>query len=517
MPPEQPDAAGTGWRRLSARMLLIHPVREITRALPALIGLLVAGSSTGSGQLWAAVGVVAVVAFSVLRWATTRFRFTADQVQLHTGLLRRKSIVTPADRVRTVDVTASALHRLLGLAKVQIGTGDKDSGLELDALTAAEAAHLRAELLHRTQVAHQQDAPEYAAQLADTPLADTSLAQPRPPTAPPGEEVLLRFDPAWVRYAPFTTTGLVAAAAILGAGWQLLNEIGGQDRELGVARWLLGHVRETELWLNVVQGVLAAAVFVTVLAVGGYVLAYWGFRVTRHRQGTLHIARGLLTTRATSIEERRLRGVELNDTLLLRIPRGARLEAVTTGLSGKPGQEGSKVLVPPAPVGVAAAVAARVLGTAEPVSVTLAEHGPAARRRRYLRALAPVGLLAVAVGGLVAGGRPPWLLAAVPVLLAASLLLARDRYRSLGHALSAGYLVARAGSVSRSRAIVATDGIIGWNLTQTLFQRRAGLATLVATTAAGDQAYPVTDVAEEQAVRVARAATPGLLDQFLAG
>ena len=32
-PPEAP------WRRLSARMLLVHPVQEVVRAVPALLGL----------------------------------------------------------------------------------------------------------------------------------------------------------------------------------------------------------------------------------------------------------------------------------------------------------------------------------------------------------------------------------------------------------------------------------------------------------------------------------------------
>ena len=42
-----PDPAG--WRRLNPRMLLLYPVQELPRALPALFGLLVAGSSRGNG------------------------------------------------------------------------------------------------------------------------------------------------------------------------------------------------------------------------------------------------------------------------------------------------------------------------------------------------------------------------------------------------------------------------------------------------------------------------------------
>ena len=73
----------------------------------------------------------------------------------------------------------------------------------------------------------------------------------------------------------------------------------------------------------------------------------------------------------------------------------------------------------------------------------------------------------------------------------------------------------RSGSLSRRRDVVARDGVIGWNVRQTFFQRRAGLVTLSATTAAGSQAYVVLDVDPQEAVRVVQETTPGLLEPFL--
>ena len=35
------------WHRLSRRMLLIHPITELIRALPALVGVFLAGHSNG--------------------------------------------------------------------------------------------------------------------------------------------------------------------------------------------------------------------------------------------------------------------------------------------------------------------------------------------------------------------------------------------------------------------------------------------------------------------------------------
>jgi len=502
------------WRRLSPRMLLVHPVREMGRYIPALIGLFVAGRSIGDGQWWLGpLGVLGVISLSVMRWATTRYRITPEQVQLRTGLLQRKTVAAPADRVRSVDVTASALHRLLGLAKVEIGTGshERESGLSLDSLPTAEAAALRAELLHRS-AGTSMDQP------FDGPLG-VGAAGPRSaaPAVAAVDVELVRLDPGWVRFAPFTMSGVLSAAAILGVGWNLLNQLEVTPSDVGPVKGVLQHLEQTAIWL-------ALAIFVTALSIGGYVLSYWGFRLTRHAHGSLHVTRGLLTTRATSIEERRLTGVELGEPLGLRAVHAARLSGITTGLRSSGRRDGgSSLLLPPAPVAVARDVASKVLGDASKVLgdsgavvVTLVAHGAAARRRRYARALLPAFVLVTAAGVFVWAGAPPWigLPALVTVPLAA--VLAKDRYRSLGHALCDGALVTQQGSLSRRRDVLDCDGIIGWNVRQTFFQRRAGLATLIATTAAGRQQYAVTDVGLPVAVSLGNDALPGLLADFLA-
>jgi putative membrane protein len=113
------------------------------------------------------------------------------------------------------------------------------------------------------------------------------------------------------------------------------------------------------------------------------------------------------------------------------------------------------------------------------------------------------------------GALPWWPAITSLVLLPVAVLLAADRSTSLGHTIVDGALVSRYGSVVRRRMMLRTDAIIGWNIRETFFQRRAGLATLVATTAGGNQRYPIVDVPADEALRVARTAVPGLLEQFL--
>jgi putative membrane protein len=513
---------GVSWRRLSARMLLLSPVRELAGAIPALVGVIVAGRAVGGGHSWwvGPLGAFFIVCLSVLRWMSTRYRITPEQVQLRTGLLRRKTIATPADRVRSVDVTASALHRILGLAKVDIGTGSRDagSGLSLDSLTVAEAAGLRAELLHRSSVAN----PETVAS-RDSVAQDDAVAQDRS-VAQDGwlgrgeqETELVRLDPRWVRFAPFTLSGVLGAAAILGLGSRLLDQLDINAKDIGPIRATLTYVEGNSIWLDVMEGLVGLALLVTALSIGGYVLAYWGFRLTRHPRGTLQVTRGLLTTRATSLEERRMRGIELAEPLLLRSVGGARLAGITTGLASGGGRGGvSSLLLPPAPRAVAATVAARILKEEAPLTAALTPHGPAARQRRYVRALLAAFVLVVVSAVAISTGASRWL--ALPALasLPLAILLGADRYRSLGHALAGRHLVTRAGTFVRRRDALACDGIIGWNVRQTYFQRRSGLVTLAATTAAGRQRYALTDVPLPMALSLATASLPGLLEDFLA-
>ncbi len=105
-------------------------------------------------------------------------------------------------------------------------------------------------------------------------------------------------------------------------------------------------------------------------------------------------------------------------------------------------------------------------------------------------------------------GVPVWSWPALAVLTSFSVFLAVDRSRSLGHRAGGGWLVARAGSLQRRRDCVAAAGIVGWTVRQTLLQRRAGVATLVAATAAGVKPYEVVDVPPDRAWSTAASPSP---------
>lgn len=478
------------WQRLNPRMLAVTPLRQLAGFLPVIAVALVVGiGQDGGGRIYGLVGVLVVVLAGVLRWLTTRYRITSERVELRSGLLFRSARTVVRDRIRSVDVTAGPVHRLFGLSVVTIGTGQGHEGVEsreltLDAISAAEADRMRQHLLDSVLYPEQ---PGGAAVLRPTELA--------------------ALDWSWLRFAPLTVSSLVAVGAVAGAFSQLVGELDLAD---------LGGVRDTlslaPLWL----GIAVLAVLVLVVAILGSVLifieAWWGFRLVREPGGTLRIRRGLLTTRSVSLEERRLRGVEVVEPLLLRVGRGARTVAVATGLGGRRGH-GRGTLLPPAPLGEAHRVSGVVLTEdPSPTRTTLRRHPLVALRRRLARAVLPV-LAGSAV--LRLAPVPAWVAWAMLGLLPVTVLLALDAYRNLGHTLTSSYLVTRHGAGVRATVALQRAGVIGWTVSQSFFQRRAGLVTVTATTAAGGGAYHVIDVRTADGLAVAEHAVPGLLRPFL--
>lgn len=490
------------WRRLDPRMLLVHPVVELVRFLPVLVGVFVLGR-TGEPSWWQALSVAVPIVLGLLRYLTTRYRITGTQIELSRGLVSRNVLTARLDRVRAVEVTATLIHRVLGLAKVEIGTGsttDEDSAFTLDGLPLREARTLRAALLHRTE--------------AGSPVAGTpgpSYDGARDPGLA-GDEVLVRLDPTWVRYAPLTSSGNVIAAGLVAALGQFWDRLGPRLFSEGD---VVGAVESTSVAVLLTLAVVAFLVLGAVLSLLGYLVTNWGFTLSRDAGGrSFHVRRGLLTSTETSLERERVRGLEVSEPLGLRIAGAARLAAVVTGVSHK--DAGSTQLVPPAPRGVVDATGAAVIGDAEPLHLPLLRHGPAARRRRWTRALAGAAVLPTALVVTCLTTALPWWSVALGLLaLPVGAALAADRYRRLGHALTAHHLVVRSGTLRGRRDVLQRTGIIGWTVQQTLFQRRAGLATLVATTAAGHQAYAAHDLPLDQAVALADAAVPGLLTPFL--
>jgi putative membrane protein len=544
----EPQAAGTAppgppvpgaqppdpeWRSLSRRSMIVRPLTDLVRLLPLLAGLLILHTRAGAGLAWGAAAAVLAVVTGLVHWATTRYLITDERVYLRRGLLNQKRLSVARDRIRTVDITAHLLHRVLGVCRVSIGTGRNDlrsgESFHLDGVTRAEAESLRIVLLSRVGQPTPAGQPAQAVQAAaaDQPAAAgqrTPAAQRAPAPQPAaagsaeGESTeIIRLSLAWLRFAPLTMTGLVVLGVLTGGVIQVTNATDVNLAATDPVRHVLAAFTALSVGQRLLAGGAVALAGYVLVAMAGYVAVFWNFRLAGLGTDALRVTRGLFSIRATTISLNRLRGVEISEPLLLRAARGARCIAIATGLhTGRGAEREGSVLSPPAPRAVAEHVASAVLGLpADLYSGPLLRHGPAARRRRFTRALAGAACLIAAIYLVTwAQDGPDWVWIASFALLPVAALLAADRYRSLGHRLAGGWLVTRVGSLARRRSIISTDAIIGWRIHQTWFQRRQGLMTLTATTAAGQQHYSVRDVPVADGLALA-AATGELLHPFL--
>jgi putative membrane protein len=592
------------WQWLSPRSLIVRPVTDLIRLLPVVIGVFFFGSARGS--YWGLGFAALAIATSVVRYCTTRYRITGERIYLRHGLLSQKVLSVPRDRIRSVDLSAHVVYRILGLRKVSVGTGRNDrrdgGSLHLDALTRADAEALRATLLAGPAALGAAGAGAVGGGLEAGGLGAGSLGAGSLGAGSlgagglvpePAERELARLAPGWIRYAPLTLTGLVIVGVVVGTGFQVIDATHVDITAIGPVHRLTVSLSHISLLQRALEVALAILALLVLLSVAGYVALFWNFRLVSQGTGVLRVSRGLLSTRTTTIDTRRLRGAELSEPLLLRGAGGARCLAITTGLRvGHGAERGGSLLLPPAPRAVASAVAAAVLETAiresaaarprtrapstpvrdlavgdlavgdlavgdtaagdtvirdtvirdtaagdtvirdtavrdtatqapaRPVMIDLltgelVHHGPAARRRRYARALGAAAVLAAAgVTGWATGAVPAWAGLGSLILLPLGAVLAADRYASLGHRLSDGWLVTRTGSLIRRRSVLSTEGIIGWRIHQSWFQRRQGLVSLAATTAAGRQHYVAHDIPAATALDLATSATTPLLGPF---
>ncbi|MFR9805804.1 PH domain-containing protein [Pseudonocardia sp. RS010] len=493
----EPDPAG--WTGLDQRGVPVAGV--LTTVAVAVLGasavVAVAAREpelAGPVALWTlAIALLLVglaVATAYARWRCSRYRVTADRVELRTGVIVRRARSMAIERVRTVDVTAGPVLRAFGLVTLRVGTGQQrgrgEATLRLRPVERMEADRLRTVLLDRMRSAGG-------------------------PPAGPADGRIAELDPRWLRYGPLTAATPLFGVAVLTLLLALV------DRPLG------GPLRDLPPAARIGLALIAILLGGAVVAFLVYAETWSGFRLDREPGSTLRVRRGVLTTRSISLEERRLTGVELVEPLGVRLAGGARVDAVATGLLVGSGSESTehRTLLPTAPRRLAERVAALILGESRsPTAAALRPHPPAARGRRLRRAALAVlpPVLALLVAGVATGAT--WLLVVAGVLLVvgapAGAAIALDTYRGLGHAVVGGYLVVRAGSLRRSTVALHLEGVIGWTVRQTVLQRRTGLVTLGATTAAGRGAFHAHDVDGREALRLAGEATPSLLGPFLA-
>jgi len=486
------DAPAGGPRRLHVLSPLFFAAGHVRRLWP--LALLVLARR----QLWLVVAVaIVLLAVTTLEWYRRTYALEAGALRLEEGVLARKLRVVPFDRIQQVDLVRKPLHRVLGVATLRVETagGGGAAEVDLDVVPLGEAQALRSLLLRAKEGA--------AVAGGDAAVATAAEA------AAPAERALLRLSVGEVMLAGITGTRAAAVLIVLGPLSQL------SDLFPSLSDWLLGRFNPEAVAPTTPAAVVAVAVLAVLvwlgLAAASSVVTDYGFTLAT-AGADLVVRRGLLERREAVMPIARLQVVRVDESLLRRALGLASIRIQSAGRSGGADDTASRLTIPVLPRAEVNRVLGELLPGAAPVPRLLAPP-PVARgravRRSVLRAAPLTAALAVALWVLSRPAAPVALLL-VPLAVLGGLAA----YRSLGHARRDGFLYARQGVAIRVTTVVPVAKAQSGSVRSSLFQRRAGLATLHVDVAGGSATPRVVDESEgtaEELLQVVLGRSPGVL------
>jgi putative membrane protein len=457
-------ALGAGRERrlhpFSWLFVLLAQLREF--AFP-LIALLVFGSRGDSWEWFGLIGVGALTLLAVVRYYTYRFRVAGGELVIRSGLLHKNVRHIPLGRIQNIALKRTPLHRIFGVAEVRLesAVGGASAEAQMRVLSLRDAHAL--EVLVRTlgehaaaagEDGHEPDHGELLLALPTIELVKLGLTSNRG---------LLLGAAGLGALSQFDALGLDAVAATLG------KSMFGYARELhlGWMEWSAAFVAVTLL-------VVLAARIVSVLLL---LLQYYGFRLNE-LDGRLSIESGLLTRIRSHAPLRKIQHWTLRESLLHRWfeRRSLRVETAVMQVANE-----AQALADPIPIAPPDRVddlLRRWLPWLDLDAVSWQPLHPRAWRRLMFW---PVAFTLIGSAALTLRFGAPGLL--LLILLPWWVLRARRIAAHSSWALTDDALFWRSGWLDRKLSFAEIGKLQGLQLQQSPFDRRHGMATLVADTA----------------------------------
>ncbi|MFO3706366.1 PH domain-containing protein [Xanthomonas codiaei] len=466
---EQPGHDEQRLHPLSWVFVLLQQIRQF---LVPLVALIVFGSRDGSRDVadHIATGVVmaVLVAISVLRYFTYRYRIGSDGVAIRSGLLERSRRDIPFARIHNVVVHQSLLHRLAGVAEVRLeSAGGHKPEAEMRVLRLDQALALEDLIRRRVQPADAAPAP------ADD--GNTLLRLPM------GEVIRLGL---------ISNRGMVVVAASFGVIYQMIPrrvassfiETNGEIAYRYVSQIHPGAAVTATL---AVLATVAVLVAMRALSVALALVQYHRFHLSESER-RLTVERGLLTRIRSSVALRRVQSWTVYESRLHRL-FGRRQLHVDTAVAGTGDTHGSalKELAPIAEPQRCDALLQRLLpGIAWPPP----QWQGIATRCWWRLSLPTVVLLLPLVAGLAwqFGTQAAWLLLWLPW----SAFKAHRQVQRMGYAVDARYVAVRGGWWRRWWRLAELDKLQALQLQRSPLDRLTGTATLWLDTAGASATGP---------------------------
>jgi putative membrane protein len=471
----------------------LHPVGMLVGAISTLrrwiSGLVIPGVFLLVSQgfsLWTVtlfllgIIIVAVLAalWGFLSWRATTYTVTGNSFRLRQGVFQKSERTIPLDHVQSVDTVQGIIQRPFGVYEVRIetaGGGVSEPDASLSALDRDAVQTLRREI-EGSQIERSEEST--------------------------GPTILRRISTRELLVAGATSGQIGVAFSLLAVGSQFLDNFLSQRFVRSLIETLAPN------WLMVLLIVVPVGLLLAwLLAIGGTVLAYTGFTLSREGD-FLYIKRGLLERREATIPLARIQAIRISEGVL-RQPFG--LAAVRVESAGYGEDAGVSTMLFPLLPGDEVQ---EFLAEATPEFAVNPALQPLPRRalRRYVFRAAFVYLIiapAAALVSLLVFGSAVGLLA--PLLIPFAAAYGWLCYRDAGWALGEDRLIVRHRSLGRKTAIAPRRRLQSREVVRNPFQRRVRLATFLAEVASGSggSTLRVTDLDAGAAEMLAGELGPG--------
>ncbi|GGE54136.1 PH domain-containing protein [Priestia taiwanensis] len=313
-----------------------HPIVIVSKFLgnlkSAIIPLIPVFILSGNAGSWLQFGILgAILLFSLydgfITWCKTIYSITDDELHVKSGWLFKKEKFIKRSRVQSITTQAGILQQLFNLEKLTIETaGGKEPEVELQAITQEDALAIRMALKKDNDAAEQLE--------GTTEQQQENIEEPK---------TTFTLQPKEVLIGGMTSGGIgllfSAMLAIIGKLHEVIPDEA-FDYAFNYASSLFGEVSIMVL----VIVVFIALIVAWIISISYFALSYGNFSITKHND-ELHIVRGILEKKETSIKQHRIQGITLVEGLL-RQPFGymsVYIEAV--GTSGD--DKDKKILIHP--------------------------------------------------------------------------------------------------------------------------------------------------------------------------
>jgi putative membrane protein len=468
--------------------MLIDAIKTVRRSLsafviPGIAFLMSRGFDAGTIALvlLGALVVAVLAAFwGFLSWRATTYEVAGGVFRLRWGVVQKNERAIPLDHIQSVDTVQGIIQRLFNVVEVRIetaGGGASEPDASLAALDRADAEALRREI---------------AGSRREPVETETS-----------GPAVVRKLETRDLLLAGATSGQIGVALSLIAVASQLFDNFLSQNLAQRLLETFAPRSVTTALLYVFILGLIA-----WLLAIGGTVLAYTGFTLSRDGD-FLYIRRGLLERREATIPLARIQAVRIMEGLL-RQPFGlASLRVESAGYGQDAGVSTTLFpLLPRKEVHGLLLEAAPEFAVAPPLN----DLPKRALRRYVFRSTLPF-LVLIFAGALLSSlvfDLAAWVFAALLLLLPAA-LFGWLRYRDAGWALEEDRLVVRSRFLGRTTAIAPRRRLQSRATLRSPFQRRVRLATFEAQVASGSGGAElrVTDLGADAADALIENLGPG--------